>query len=645
MRRAPRSLRTVVLASVLGLVALGFGLSVTVLSWQAGRALQTTAMAQARQLAALEARRVADQIEDGLLTARGLAEALAAMKSTNQPSRAQADALQRRLLEANPALLGVWTGWEPDAFDGADARHVGQPGHDTTGRYLPYWNRGAGSVAVEPLLDYDKPGPGDYYQLPKTRGQETLIEPYVYKVAGKDTLITSVVVPIKIDGRFVGVAGVDLALADIAQQLAAIKPYDTGRASLLSQAGQYLGDTDPARIGQPAKDLPPELVQAIRQGQPFQRAVRDTATGEAMTELYVPVTLGRTGTPWSFRLSLPDERMLAEVRQERWTAAGLAVLVLAVLSAALALLLDRLVLRPLGGEPAEAAALARSVAAGDLSTRVALRPGDQHSLMATLVAMQQQLGQLVTGVRASAESVASASSQIAQGNQHLSDRTEQQAGALQQTTAEMTQLSRDAGLGAEHARAADAVATEAAAVARQGGTAVGEVVDTMQRIQAGSQRIASIIGTIDGIAFQTNILALNAAVEAARAGEQGRGFAVVASEVRTLAQRSAAAAREIKGLIGDSVDQVAQGAAQADRAGQTMREVLDSIGRVTQLVGEISHTNLAQSSSIQRLTQALSGIDDATQQNSALVEESSAAAQALREQAQGLVETVAVFRA
>jgi methyl-accepting chemotaxis protein len=642
--RKTLSLRTLVLGSVLGVVALGFAASVTVLTWQSGRAQEALAMAQATQMAQLQAREVAGQIEQGLMTARGLADALVAMKTSGQPNRAQADALQRRLLEASPALLGVWTGWEPDAFDGADARHAGQPGHDATGRYVPYWNRGAGHIAVEPLVDYDKPGAGDYYQQPKARGKETLIEPYVYKVAGKDTLITSLVVPIMVDGRFAGVAGVDISLAAIADQLSRIRPFETGRASLLSTAGQYLGDIDATVIGQPAKDLSPEVMQAIAQGKPFQRVVTDAATGGAMTELFVPVNLGQTGSPWSFRLSLPNDRVHAAVRQERWTAAALGVGVLLLLSGALAVLLHRLVLRPLGGDPAEAAALARRVAAGDLSTRVALRPGDTHSLMAALSSMQRQLSQMVAGVRAGADSVATASTQIAQGNLDLSQRTEEQASALQQTAATMDQLGATVRHNADSARQANQLAQSASAVAGKGGAVVGQVVETMRGISESSRQIGDIIGVIDGIAFQTNILALNAAVEAARAGEQGRGFAVVAGEVRTLAQRSAEAAKEIKGLIGRSVAQVEQGTSLVDQAGQTMDDIVASIRRVSDIVSEIASASAEQSTGISQVGDAVTQMDQTTQRNAALVEQSAAAAESLKGHAQQLVQAVSVFK-
>jgi methyl-accepting chemotaxis protein-1 (serine sensor receptor) len=306
--------------------------------------------------------------------------------------------------------------------------------------------------------------------------------------------------------------------------------------------------------------------------------------------------------------------------------------------------LIRSIARELGAEPGEAADLARHVAAGDLSRHIALKPGDSSSLMAQLKAMQEGLASVVGHVRENAESVATASAQIAQGNNDLSGRTEEQASALEQTSATMEQLNATVRQNADNARQASQLALGASSVAVRGGEVVAQVVDTMKGINDSSKKIADIIGVIDGIAFQTNILALNAAVEAARAGEQGRGFAVVAGEVRNLAQRSAGAAKEIKSLIIASGERVEQGTVLVGRAGETMQEIVDSIGRVNDIMGEISAASTEQSSGVAQVGEAITQMDQATQQNAALVEESAAAAESLRQQADQLVEAVSVFK-
>jgi methyl-accepting chemotaxis protein len=299
------------------------------------------------------------------------------------------------------------------------------------------------------------------------------------------------------------------------------------------------------------------------------------------------------------------------------------------------------IVRPLG----RAVSVAETVAAGDLSAEIVVESRDEAGqLMLALREMNTSLAKVVGEVRMGTETIATASGQIASGNQDLSSRTEEQASSLEETAASMEELTSTVKQNADNARQANQLAVSASEVAVRGGSVVGQVVDTMGSINASSKKIVDIIGVIDGIAFQTNILALNAAVEAARAGEQGRGFAVVASEVRSLAQRSAAAAKEIKTLIGDSVEKVAEGSKQVEEAGRTMDEIVGSVRRVTDIMGEITAASQEQTSGIEQINQAITQMDQVTQQNAALVEEASAAAQSLQEQAGSLVQAVSVFK-
>jgi aerotaxis receptor len=303
--------------------------------------------------------------------------------------------------------------------------------------------------------------------------------------------------------------------------------------------------------------------------------------------------------------------------------------------------LARTVFRPLD----EAVHVARDIAGGDLA-RFEIRRGDEITgLLRALNQMSANLFAIVSDVGENVAGVMSASTQIASGNEDLSSRTEQQASSLEQTAASMEELTSTVKQNADNARQANQLAVSASEVAVKGGSVVSQVVDTMGSINASSKKIVDIIGVIDGIAFQTNILALNAAVEAARAGEQGKGFAVVASEVRNLAQRSASAAKEIKTLIGDSVQKVEAGSKQVAEAGRTMEEIVGSVRRVTDIMGEITTASQEQTSGIEQINQAISQMDQVTQQNAALVEEASATAQLLQEQADGLVKAVRVFRA
>ena len=320
---------------------------------------------------------------------------------------------------------------------------------------------------------------------------------------------------------------------------------------------------------------------------------------------------------------------------------GLAVL--AALLLGIGVLISRSILKQMGGEPGDVNAVTRRMAQGDLSVQVNIKPGDESSVMHGIKTMRDNMARIVANVREGSEGVATASAEIAQGNNDLSARTESQASALQQTAASMDRLGATVRQNADNARQANQLAQSASNVAVQGGEVVAQVVDTMKGINDSSRKIADIISVIDGIAFQTNILALNAAVEAARAGEQGRGFAVVASEVRSLAGRSAAAAKEIKQLITDSVNRVEQGTMLVDEAGATMTEIVTSIQHVNDIVGEISAASDEQNSGVSQVGQAVTQMDQATQQNAALVEEMAAAASSLQSQSNELVQTVAVF--
>ena len=640
------ALRTRLLLLVALIVLAGYALTLTVLTRQSGLLQKETALRYTEQLAANQGQQATAELERGLDAARTLAQALGQLKTAGLAQRTAADALLKGVLAGNPGFVGVWSGWEPNAFDGKDGEYTNQPGHDATGRYVPYWNRGNGTIAVEPLVDYEKPGAGDYYLLAKKTGDETLIEPYKYSVGGKEILITSLVVPILVDGKFVGVTGVDITLDSLQKVTSQVRAYQTGYASLLSNGGIFLGDLDPANIGQDISKRPEanEAKAAIAQGQPLRAEVQSDRLGMDVTRVYMPLHIGTTKTPWSLSVTVPNSEILAEIYQQRWLAAGLGILSILLVSVGLAWALEHMVLRSLGGEPEEAAAMAARIAQGDLSQPIAVKPNDQNSLMAQLQRMQNSLASVVAQVRQGSESVASASTQIAQGNQDLSARTESQASALEQTASSMEQLGATVRKNADHARQANQLAQQASSVAVEGGEVVGQVVETMKDINDSSRKIADIISVIDGIAFQTNILALNAAVEAARAGEQGRGFAVVASEVRALAGRSAAAAKEIKTLIDASVGRVEQGTLLVDKAGQTMSRVVSSIQQVTDIMGDISMASTEQSTSVVQVGEAVTQMDQSTQQNAALVEEMAAAATSLKSQAQELVQTVSVFQ-
>ena len=338
-------------------------------------------------------------------------------------------------------------------------------------------------------------------------------------------------------------------------------------------------------------------------------------------------------------------RRVADAAREVDASTRRLIVVLSLVSLAVAAFVATWITRSITRPLARAVEVANTVAAGDLTSRIEVTSRDETGLLLqALKTMNENLARTVSVVRSGTETIGTASNEVAAGNLDLSSRTEQQASSLEETASSMEELTSIVKQNADNARQANSLAETASHVAERGGRVIDEVVGTMDRINASSGKIADIIGVIDGIAFQTNILALNAAVEAARAGEQGRGFAVVATEVRNLAQRSAAAAKEIKGLIGDSTEAVQAGSKLVNEAGATMADIVGSVRRVTDIMGEITSASLEQTAGIEQINEAVSQMDQVTQQNAALVEEAAAASASMQEQAARLAEAVSVFR-
>lgn len=476
------------------------------------------------------------------------------------------------------------------------------------------------------------------------------------KLYQKELLGISYVKEANINLIFIGraVRTVLLASTDKDRQ-AAIAKIDATRAELKSN----LGKARPLFYLETGKRMFAELDAQVLQYD----ALIVEATKRAVAE---PLQENRGSVDYLFSTVLPvanslDSRLTELTRQKEKNAVDAVdeatklyessramMLLLVVGSAAVGLglgaLLTRSLTRQLGGEPAYAGAIASRIAGGDLTVDVDLRKGDNDSMLFAMKTMRDSLSTIVGQVRVGTDAIASASSQIAAGNLDLSSRTEEQASSLEETASSMEELTSTVQQNADNARQANQLASSASEVAARGGMVVSQVVDTMASINSSSRKIVDIIGVIDGIAFQTNILALNAAVEAARAGEQGRGFAVVASEVRTLAQRSAAAAKEIKLLIDDSVSKVDAGARLVDNAGTTMDEIVDSVRRVTDIMSEITSASQEQSSGIEQINMAVTQMDQVTQQNASLVEEAAAAAESLQDQAAKLAHLVSVFK-
>ncbi|MEN0036805.1 MAG: methyl-accepting chemotaxis protein [Cellvibrio sp.] len=609
--------------SIILLVVVSYVITLWVLNSQASRMQHDLATEYAEELAQHEAFDVKGRLEVAMNASRTLAQALAGLRKVNG-NRATADALLREVLDANPAFLGVWSGWEPNAFDGKDDAYRNAPGHDASGRYVPYWNRGSGKLIVEALVDYDKPGAGDFYQLPKANRAETLIEPYLYTVAGKETLITTVVVPIIQNGQFLGVAGVDIALSDYQNEVSQIKPYEVGYASLLSNAGTYVGDAKAENVGKQIKDE--KLLAAIRAGEIFGRETFDDHLQADAYQISVPVIVGHVTTPWSFRVSVPVEKMMENVIEMRNIAIIIGVISIVLVAFILIWGIRTWVLNPVN--VARAAAL--RLAGGDLSVRIDAQGKDEIAqLLGAMKTMSEKLVGIILNIRDSAQELVQSSEQVGSTSQSLSQAATQQAATVEETSASVEEISAAVAQNSDNSRETDGIASRSAKSAAEGGEAVRETVLAMRQI-------ADKIKLVDEIAYQTNLLALNAAIEAGRAGEHGKGFAVVAAEVRKLAQRSQEAAQDIGTVASKSVQ-------LAERAGSLLDEMLPSIRKTADLVQEISAASSEQSNGLEQISAAVSQLAQTTQVNASSAEELNATAEEMSNQAIQLQEMMEFF--
>ncbi len=877
-------------ALILGIVAtLSFAGAAWMIHSKAAEVQEAAAMSELEQLARAEAAKVRSSTTETLSRVRGLGDALLVLMANGNGQRDEASALVRQFAGNDPAVLGYWLELEPNGFDGRDADFArswpqGEPdeaGLDAfvaglspgqristdSGRISAYWTREqTGGISLQHAVgsENDLKVEGEtaekYYAAVRQRGDELMFEPYSDEVSGKQVLMTSLMVPLTVDGQFRGVAGADIALSAIQANLAKIRPYQRGVVRLLSPTGVVLAAPEAQSLGKPfSSDLAPMLA-TLTKGEIVHQRVFDPTVGGEVFRVYVPVTAGRAPDAFALMVSAPVDAVMAGVVEIRNRVILVGIVSVLLLVAVVVLLLRRLVGAPLQGivrgvdavaagqldypiaaggddevgqvsralrkmqadlkarldaerkiaaenlrvrialdnadtamliagadglvayanpamrrllaqyrhalarhlpradldtlegqplaqlqpegsaDPARIDAIGQSelalgsavfaqtaapvvspegerlgvvvewrdrsqevaveaevgevieaAAAGDLSKRIEIAgksgffrrlaegvDGMLDANAGTMSDVQRVLGALAQGdltqritadyrgvfgqmrddtnatverltdtmrrVQAAVDAIRTAAREIAAGNSDLSARSEQQAASLEETAASMEELTSTVKNNAESSYQARQLATGAADVASRGGAVVEQVVEQMNGITAASKQIENIIGVIDGIAFQTNILALNAAVEAARAGEQGRGFVVVAGEVRALAQRSAEAAKEIKGLIGGSVERVDQGAALVAQAGGTMQEIVDAVRRVSDLMAEISAASQEQSSGIEQVNQTITHMDGVTQQNAAMVEQASAAAHSLQEQADDLAEAVSVFR-
>lgn len=589
---AKMKMGTRMMLQICGVATLAFGITIAFVAVSAQRMAREDSFALGDEMANRYSQVVAGKMNEPMSAARCLSQSFAGLKASGKvPDRAAADAMLRRVLEDNATFIGVWTCWEPNALDGRDKDFANTPGHDATGRYVPYWNRGSGTVAVEPLVDYAKDGAGDYYLLALRSGDETILNPYEYQLGGKKVLLTSAAVPIKVDGKVVGVVGIDVVPSAFDEIIQSIKPYGTGYAFVVANNGTMLLHPKQEVIGKGLQDLncAPTTLEAVKDGKQTVENRRSTATGIWSRTVFVPIQIGQSKTPWSFGISIPMDKVMAASKRITYTS-----ILVGVVGISLLLVVVLFISRGITGS----------------------------------------LDRIVQSLANGAEQISSASGQISSSSQQLAEGATEQASSLEESSSALEELAGQARGNSEKAKRATEGADLAQSTAEKANTAMGETVKTMEQIKESSGKISGIIKTIEEIAFQTNLLALNAAVEAARAGEQGKGFAVVAEEVRNLAQRSAVAAKDTAQLIETSVEQSRRGADVVAKASEAIEQILGAVHSVAKGTREVTVASNEQSDGISQINNAVAQMDKVTQQVAANAEESASASEELAAQAQ-----------
>lgn len=664
---------------------------------------------------------VSDRIKPMMALPRTLRAALLEMKAKGVVDRDVGNGLIKRILQENSDVLGLYTLWEPNEYDGIDAKFVGKPGHDASGRYVPYFARSDSDIILTALGDYETDGAGDYYLLPKRTLKDTLTEPYSYKVGDKSVLMVSFTIPVIIGGKFVGMTGVDKALGDLAAELSAMKPMGTGHVVLLSANGAIVSHPDLGLLGKSLVEssLDASAFKSLMDN-PGQMIEVKSNTGNLDFAVAVPVKL-LDNTTWYSVTTVPTATVLASTRQFGLISLGLIAISAAIMIISGAYLARRFG-RRIGGIVTATTSLASGSTKVDLlemrskdeigdlaraldvlregmlarvkleseasSTRIIheterrardaeqkerneatqfavtqiaeglerLAEGDMTCRLSTAFTQDldgirsnfndtaKKLESTLQVVGKNASAIEAGSAEIRSSSDELAKRTEQQAASVEETAAALEEITSSVRDASRRAKDAGDLVDRTRIGAEQSGEVVKKAVVAMSNIENSSREISNIIGVIDEIAFQTNLLALNAGVEAARAGEAGKGFAVVAQEVRELAQRSANAAKEIKTLIVNSGQQVITGVALVGETGAALTEIVTQVQTINMHVASIVQSSREQSTALNEISEAINTIDQGTQKNAAMVEESTAASHALASEASELNHLLSQFR-
>ena len=645
-----------VVASIIVVLAVALAGLLAVVLTQAVSTTRAQAFDYGQELAVDHSAKVQQHIAEAVTAMRQSAIEMAALKSQGVTSRAVYDEILQTTLRAHPDWLGSWSGWEPNALDGRDSAFVNTPGSDATGRYVPYWNNGSGTVVKDVLTDYDKAGAGDYYQIPLRTGREKVIDPYLYKVSGKDVLMTSVTEPIVVAGVSVGVVGIDMALESLQAQLATVKPYGTGYATLLTGSGVLVAHPDHAKVGTtPAGDIATVAQTAVTRTTPVRRTAVDPRLGGQALWVFVPVHLSSVDT-WTFVLSMPTSRVLAKVTtmQQSGISYGLAALLVAAL---VAWLLARSIVQPVERLRYRMAQIADGD--GDLTQRVDAHHRDEigelgaafNRFSERVQRLVRQMAEAATAMTGATGDLSAVSSQLAAGAEEASAQAASVSAAAEEVSRNVQTVAAGVDQMGASIREVACNAADAATVTAEAVEITGVATATIGQLNTSSDEISRVLGLITSIAVQTNLLALNATIEAARAGEAGKGFAVVASEVKDLAQETARATGDIAGRITAIQDDATAAVDSIRRIATVMNKINDysttiaaAVEEQTTTTSEIGRNINEAAAGSANIAETITGVADAATATAQAAVASATSTDAIAEIVTGLTSTVNTFR-
>jgi methyl-accepting chemotaxis protein len=642
-------LRTRLLVSICSLALISFIVTIGFVAVKARKLTQEEAVITAEEIAHRYSSQIQSQIDIGMDAARTLAHCFEGMKkASGVPSREAMNQMLIQVLEKNADFIGVWTAWEPNALDGHDSQYVNQKGHDTTGRFIPYWNRGAGKIIVEALVDYDTPGAGDYYLIPLKSGEETLTEPYFYSVAGKDTFLTSLAVPIIVDNTPLGVVGIDFTLGGFEKLIDGIKPFGSGYGAMFSNGGVFVAHPKKELIGKNVLEfIGQEAADSIKKGTPFTVNQKSAKTKEESYIRFVPIQIGHTATPWSFAVVVPWNKIREGAIEITRSAIIIGIISMCAFFAVVFFLAGSII-TPIKSVATGIEDIAQGE--GDLTGRLKVKRQDEVGSLAegfnlfigNLQAMIKEISSGVSKLSDSSSKLFVISNEMSQSSDLTLEKMSNVASAAETMTsnmnsvsAAMEQSSTNANTVATASEEMTATINEISKNADSGRViseqAVAKVIESKRKINelgSAADAIGKVVETITDISEQVNLLSLNATIEAARAGEAGKGFAVVAGEIKSLASQTSEASMDIKTKIQDI--QASSSATLVE-----ISEISDVINNVNDIVGTIAASVEEQSATTSEIAKNVNQVSLGIEEVNINVSESSVMADKIAKEISG----------